>query len=148
MTARRDFRDYTQLLYEVISSPAGKRDWDASAALFHPDARMVRTGLDADGEPFARIMSVAEYAENAEATLAGSTFVETELEHHATIFGNVAQLSSVYEFDWRSGSDRRKGRGVNFFTLVCEHDRWKIMSIVWDNERAGLSLAVAGVTRD
>ena len=33
-----------------------------------------------------------------------------------------------------------EGRGVNFFNLVKSGDEWIIMSIVWDNERPGLSL--------
>ena len=37
-------------------------------------------------------------------------------------------------------SETRRGRGVNFFTLVHENGQWRIMSIVWDNERPGLSL--------
>ena len=32
---------------------------------------------------------------------------------------------------------RRVGRGVNFFTLIRENGRWKVMSIVWDTARPG-----------
>ncbi len=46
----------------------------------------------------------------------------------------------VYEFTWQSPRENRRGRGVNFFTLVHENGQWRIMSIVWDNERPGLSL--------
>lgn len=56
------------------------------------------------------------------------------------VFGNVARLTSVYEFTWQSPTETRRGRGVNFFTLVLEGGRWRVMSIVWDNERPGLSL--------
>jgi hypothetical protein len=68
-----------------------------------------------------------------------------ELTHEAVVFGNVARLTSVYEFTWRSGTNVRQGRGVNFFTLINDGERWQIMSIVWDNERAGSSLADAGL---
>ena len=140
MTERTDFRDYTRILYEIISAPAGKRDWDSERQLFHPDARLVRTGLNPDGTPFALAMSVDEYIENAETLLADVSFTEAELSHAATIFGNVAQVSSVYEFTWRSESEVREGRGVNFFTLIYDGDQWLIMSIVWDNERDGEKL--------
>lgn len=146
MSERADFRDYTKLLYEVVSTPSGQRDWHAAAALFHPDARMVRTGIDEAGEAFAKVMSVAEYAENAESMLQDAKFSETEIEHNAMIFGNVAQLSSVFEFCWQSGGLCREGRGVNFFTLIRNNNRWQIMSIVWDNEREGLSLVTSGIT--
>ena len=39
----------------------------------------------------------------------------------------------------------RSGFGVNFFNLVNEGHGWKIMNIVWDNEREGLSLSAAGL---
>lgn len=35
------------------------------------------------------------------------------------------------------------GRGVNFFTVIRDDERWRIMSIVWDSERAGLTLPKA-----
>lgn len=140
MTERTDFRDYTKTLYDIISSPAGERDWDRERTMFHPDARLVRTGLNPDGTPFALAMSVDEYIENAETLLADVSFTETELSHAATIFGNVAQVSSVYEFTWQSGSEVREGRGVNFFTLIYDGDQWLFMSIVWDNERDGEKL--------
>ena len=61
------------------------------------------------------------------------------------MFGNVARLVSVYEFTSRSSGETRRGRGVNFFNLVNEGHGWKIMNIVWDNERKGLSLVAAGL---
>ena len=66
--------------------------------------------------------------------------LEVELVHEAVVFGNVARLTSVYEYTWRSPTENRQGRGVNFFTLIHDEGRWRIMSIVWDNERAGLTL--------
>lgn len=61
------------------------------------------------------------------------------------MFGNVARLTSVYEFTWGSATESRRGRGVNFFTLVNDGERWRIMSIVWDNERDGVSVLEAGL---
>ena len=58
----------------------------------------------------------------------------------AVMFGNVARLTSVYEFSWKSAAERRRGRGVNFFTLIHEAGRWRVMSIVWDTERPGNEL--------
>jgi hypothetical protein len=40
---------------------------------------------------------------------------------------------------------KRQGRGVNFFNLVNEGHGWRIMNIVWDNERDGTSLSAAGL---
>jgi hypothetical protein len=147
MVVRTDFRDFTGALYEVISAPAGERNWDRVRPLYHTAARMVRTGVNDDASPIARVMSLDDYIDNVEELLTGVAFRETELSHDARIFGNVAQLASVYEFHWHSRTGKREGRGVNFFTLIFDGDRWQIMSIVWDNERKGISLDESGLSK-
>jgi len=132
-----DFREMTATLYRAVSAPPGERDWAAVRRIYHPETRLVRTGLDPDGKPFAKVMSLDAYIENVEALLADVRFSEVEVGQDASVFGNVARLTSVYEFDWESPSERRRGRGVNFFTLVREDGRWRVMSIVWDTERPG-----------
>lgn len=135
MQERSDFRDVTAALYAVVSAPAGKRDWEGIRHWYHPDARLVRTGINEDGGSFARVMSFDDYVENAETLLADVRFNEVETSHEVRFFGNVAQLASGYEFSWDSPAESRQGRGVNFFTIVFDGSDWKIMSIVWDNER-------------
>jgi len=88
-------------------------------------------------------MTLDAYIENVEALLKDVQFTEVELSHEAVVFGNVARLTSVYEFTWKSATEARQGRGVNFFTVIRDDGRWRIMSIVWDNERAGLALPKA-----
>lgn len=138
---RTDFRDYTSKLYEIVSAPEGSRDWETERTLCHPDARLVRTGLNEDGTSFAKVMSVEEFIENADELLANAEFTETEIGHEARIFGNVAQVASSYEKSFKSDTEEVHGRGVNFFTLIYDGSRWLIMSIVWDNERDGLNLS-------
>ena len=135
MPERSDFRDVTAALYAVVSAPAGERDWDSVRHWYHPDARLVRTGIDADGSAFAKVMSFDDYVENVEELLADVRFHEVETSHEVRIFGNVAQLASGYEFRREQGGETLEGRGVNFFTIVYNGRDWKIMSIVWDNER-------------
>ena len=67
------------------------------------------------------------------------------MSQQATVFGNVARIASVYEFEYRSADGVRSGRGVNFFNLVNEGQGWKVMNIVWDNERDGVSLQDSGL---
>lgn len=135
-----DFREMTAALYAVVSAAPGDRDWNGIRHYYHPDARLVRTGVDAADTPFAKVMAFDEYVDNVEVLLREDRFSEIELTHEALVFGNVARVTSVYEFTWTNQAGTRKGRGVNFFTLIRENDAWRIMSIVWDNERAGLAL--------
>jgi len=140
-----EFRALTRRLYEVVSAPPGERDWESIRELYHPRATMVRTGVDDDGQPFVLAMSFDEYVENATRLLESTEFSETEIHQDVTVFGNVARLASAYEFKSQSPDVMRQGRGVNFFNMVNEGHGWKIMNIVWDNEREGASLSAAGL---
>lgn len=139
-----DFRELTATLYRAVSAAPGERDWAAVRRVYHPEARLVRTGLDAAGNPFAKVMSLDAYIENVEGLLEEVRFSEIEIGQEAFVFGNVARLTSVYEFTWDSKTESRRGRGVNFFTLVREDGRWRVMSIVWDTERPGNVLPELG----
>jgi hypothetical protein len=141
---RSDFRDYTRKLYKIVSTTGQSRDWESERALFHPDARLVRTGVHEDGSVFAKVMSFDEYINNADELLADVEFSEIETKHVARIFGNVAQVASVYESTFKTETEEIHGRGVNFFNLIYDGSAWLILSIVWDNEREGLSLADSG----
>jgi hypothetical protein len=143
MATRTDFREVTQALYRVVSSPTGQRDWNSIRHHYHPDARLVRTGVDPNGAPFALVMSLDAYIQNVETLLQELRFSEVELVHEAVVFGNVARLTSVYEFTRETSAGTQQGRGVNFFTLIQQEGTWRIMSIVWDNERPGLALPEA-----
>lgn len=140
-----EFEAMTRVLYASVSAPPERRQWGEMRRLFHPEARLVRTGVHEDSSPFVLAMSVDEYIANVEALLEDVEFSEVELSSEAIVFGNVARLTSVYEFTRRTRTEAVKGRGVNFFTLVRDDGRWKIMSIVWDNEREGVSLEKAGL---
>jgi hypothetical protein len=138
---KQDFRELTAALYGVVSAAPAERNWDAVRPFYHPEARLVRTGVEADGTPFVRVFSLDAYIANVRTLLDDNThFSEVEIAQESVVFGNVARLTSVYEFTWQSPQETRRGRGVNFFTLVREAGQWRIMSIVWDNERPGLSL--------
>jgi hypothetical protein len=140
-----EFKAITRRLYEVVSAPPGERRWESIRALYHPRATLVRTGIDDAGQAFVLAMSFDEYVDNVTSLLDGTEFSESEICQEVTVFGNVAQLASVYEFTSRSPKGRKHGRGVNFFNLVNEGHGWQIMNIVWDNEREGTSLNAAGL---
>lgn len=141
MAEKVDFRAMTAALYRVVSVPPAQRNWEALRPLYHPQARLVRTGVNPDGTPFVHVFTLDQYIENIRQLLDDETqFSEVEVAQESVVFGNVARLTSVYEFNWQSPKEQRRGRGVNFFTLVREAGQWRVMSIVWDNERPGLSL--------
>ena len=104
----------------MVSAAPGERNWDAIRHYYHPEARLVRTGLNADGTPFVSVFTLDAYIENVRQVLDGVRFSEVEVAQESVVFGNVARLTSVYEYTRQTATQTVRGRGVNFFTLV--HD--------------------------
>ena len=137
---RADFRDITEAIYAAISGPPGPRNYDRIRKYYTADARLIRTGIGADGKPFAKSMTVDEHEKDVSALLADMAFEEVEIAHEAEIFGNVARVRSVYRSVYGSGPKARHGRGINYMNLVFDGRDWKVASVVWDNEREGLAI--------
>ncbi len=143
MSADEDRRIIQEMItadYAMLSGPPGPRAYHAVKHHYHPAARLVRTGIGDDGMPFATVMTVDQHHADVDAKFTASAFLEEELDHQCEVFGNIARVRSVYRSVYGSGSSARRGRGVNFYNFVRINGAWKIMSIVWDNERPGLSL--------
>ena len=67
-----------------------------------------------------RVFSLDAYIENVRQLLDADTrFSEVEIAQESVVFGNVARLTSVYEFTGSLPTDAARSR-VNFFTLVRE----------------------------
>ena len=129
-------------IYAMISGPAGPRDWARQAELFHPDARQMRTGVDADGKPWIRIMGLDDYAADTAPYFAANPFYETEVARRIDVLGNMAQVWSLYEARRDPADQAPERRGINSIQLYRdETGRWRIVSMIWDNERPGVTAA-------
>lgn len=51
-------------LYDVISGPAGERDWERWESLFMTGARLIPTGVDRNGQRTSRVITPVEYSRN------------------------------------------------------------------------------------
>ena len=132
--------DVLEALYATLSGPAGERDWDARHQFFHPDAKLIRTGVDENGVSWLKIMTLEEYREDVAFIFKRIPFFEIETERRVEQFGNIAHAWSIYE-ERRDPSASVERRGINSIQLFRDQDRrWRIMSIIWDNEREGLAL--------
>ncbi|WHI46242.1 hypothetical protein ACJJIW_13115 [Microbulbifer sp. JMSA004] len=128
-------------LYSGISGPAGfKRDWKRQESLFTSDAKMIRTFVDSNGMPQSTILTVQEYPENFENLIAGRPFYEIEIHNIIERFGNIAHAFSIYE----AWSDKERTqfikRGVNSIQLLNDGESWKVVHMIWDDERSGLTM--------
>jgi hypothetical protein len=129
-----------EALYGSISGPPGGQDFELSRRIFHPDARLVRTRLDEQGEPVAFSFSVDEYEANVRGLLADMPFYEIETERRSVRFGNVAQAFSAYEARTAPEGGELIKRGMNLAQLYHDGRRWWLMHLLWDDEREGVTV--------
>jgi hypothetical protein len=118
-------------VYDVISGPAGTRDWARFKSLFADGARVIP--VRANSGPAA--MTPDEYATRAGAGFEKAGFFANEISRKFETFGNIAQAFSTYESRHAAG-EKPFARGINSFQLVKVGSAWKVMTIFWDSERA------------
>lgn len=122
-------------VYNVISGPAGERDWNRFRSLFHPDAYMGATTPKKEFRKFGP----EEYIKNNAPFFKEHSFYEKEISRTVNQFGNIAQVFTTYEFE-AGTTPPMKQRGINSIELVNEKGRWWVMSISWEDESAALPI--------
>jgi hypothetical protein len=120
--------------YDVISGPAGPRDWNRFRSIFLPQARFTQVGKGPDGATFVISWNVDEFIRDAGAVFAKEPFYENAIVNLPQSYGNMTQVLSSYE-SHRSPGDKPFDRGVNSFQLLNDGKRWWVVSIFWDSER-------------
>ena len=123
-------------MYAMISGPAGPRDWSRQRNCFLADARQVRTWVDEEGRPQARVMGLDEYARDTGPFFETNAFYEVETARRIDRFGNMAHAWSHYEARRAPDDAEPERRGVNSIQLFNHPEEgWKIIHMIWDNER-------------
>ena len=121
-------------IYDVISGPAGDRDWDRFRSLFLAQAVLVALHKKPDGSITVRTLSVDDYIAGAGAYFKKNAFYERPIANRVQSFGNMAEIFSSYESRNAPG-ERPFERGINSIQMVNDGKRWWAVSIVWDEER-------------
>ena len=128
-------------MYAMISGPRGPRDWSRQANCFHPEARQIRTRVEADGRPAMKMMTLDDYARDTAPYFAEHDFHEVEIGRRIDLFGNIAHVWSAYEARRSPDESEPERRGINSIQLFRDPERgWRIISMIWDNEREGVAL--------
>lgn len=122
-------------LYDVISGDAGvARDWDRFRSLFHPTARLMPSGLNAQGVGVVRSVTPDEYITRSEPFLVGEGFHEREIARRTERFGRIVHVWTTYE-SLHSLSDAQPfARGINSIQLFHDGTRWWVLSVYWQGE--------------
>jgi hypothetical protein len=121
-------------IYDVISGPAGDRDWSRFRSLFVPQARFTQTRKTADGGVMVNLLSVDDFVTVASDVFKKEPFYENAIVNRAQTYGNVAQVFSSYE-SRRAPAEKPFERGINSIQLLNDGKRWWVLSILWDEER-------------
>jgi hypothetical protein len=120
--------------YDVISGPAGKRDWDRFRSLFLPGARLIAVQKGKDGNLAARVFTPEDYITRGSPYFEKNGFFERESARHADRYGNIMQIFSTYE-SRHDGKDAAPfARGINSFQLFFDGTRWWVVTIYWEEE--------------
>ena len=123
-------------MYDMISGPAGPRDWSRQANCFLPEARQVRTWVDEQGAPQKLVMGIEEYRANTTPFFAANPFYEVETERRIDLFGNIAHVWSRYEARTSPDDADVERRGINSIQLFRDAELgWRIIHMIWDNHR-------------
>jgi hypothetical protein len=120
-------------MYRLISGPRGGRDWDAIRSLYLPGARLIPTGMRANGEHGLHILDIEGWIVGAKPLFAGKDFYEVEVARRMDVFGKIVQAFSTYECRWEKDGAAFM-TGINSIQLLQKDGRWWIVNVFWDNE--------------
>ena len=120
-------------LYECLSGPAGKHNFQRLRSLYFEGARLIPIGNRIHAEGNTHVMSVDEWIDDIAGYFEENDFYITEIQNHSDRFGDMIQVFSTYEAGNEPEGDR-KARGIRALQLLHRDDRWWIVNVMWDNE--------------
>jgi len=134
-------------LYDVISGPAGQRDWDRFRSLFLPDGRIgvvlpeAAATKDAPASKGDAVFLTPDmYAQRDDPYFKTHGFFERSVANRVEEFGNLVEIWSTYESRNAAQDKEPFSRGINSIQMVHAQGRFWIASVLFDDERPGLTL--------
>ena len=124
-------------VYDVISGPAGERDWNRFRSLFYKDARLIPSGRRPDGTVGARTSAVEDYIERSRPFFVKEGFFERAASNKVDDFDHMAHVWSTYESRHNKDDKEPFQRGINSFQLINDGKRWWVLTIYWQGEDKG-----------
>jgi hypothetical protein len=124
-SAELDIKSTVLAAYNVVSGPAGRRDWDRFKDLFAPGAQVMHVMPDGSVKAFTPddFMTIAKPMLDQ-----GGLFehpASTRIQHD----GNLATVLSAFESRHASNDAQPFQKGVDAFQLLHVNGAWKILSI-------------------
>jgi hypothetical protein len=120
-------------LYDVISGPAGARDYGRMRNLFLPGARLIPTDPLTEDHAGGEVLDPEAFIDKISPVLQVQPFYEVEVARRTEQFGPVVHLMSTYES--RASADGEPfERGVNSIQLMRRDGRWWVVTVFWSIE--------------
>ena len=116
-------------MYNVVSGPAGRHDWNRFKELFAPDARLIEIQMK-DGVSTATVRTTDEFATATQVELAEQPLFEHPVATRVDASGDIAQVLSTYESRRAAADATPFRRGVKSIQLVRDGQRWIIQSVL------------------
>jgi hypothetical protein len=130
-------------VYNVLSGPAGRRDWDRFEALFAPGAHIVIVNGDGAITP----LTPKELATAWTPKLTAAPLFRRPVATRVLRYGDIAHVWSTYEEREAANQDKARGRGINSLELVRIGNDWKVQSLVSQPEDAAHPIPPAFLPR-
>jgi hypothetical protein len=134
-------------LFDVVSGPAGQRDWDRFRPLFLPDGRIVSLVPESAAtkdrparKGDAIFLTPDMFAQQNDSYFKTNGFFERSIVKRVEEFGNLIDVWSTSEIRDAKDDVQPSSRGIDSFQIVHAHGRFWIASLIFDNERPGVTL--------
>ena len=133
-------------LYDVVSGPAGQRDWERFRALFVPDGRLgwiVPESAATKDKPARKgdvfLLTPDMFMQQNDSYFKTHGFFERSIATRVEEFGNLVEVWSTKE-SRDAKDDAQPSRGIDSFQIVHVRGRFWIASLLFDDERPGVTL--------
>ena len=134
-------------LYDVVSGPAGQRDWDRFRALFVPDGRLawiVPESAATKDKPARKgdavFLTPDMFMQQNDPYFKTNGFFGRCIVKRVEEFGNLVEVWSTKESRDAKDDAQPSSRGIDAFEIVHAHGRFSIASLIFDDERPGVTL--------
>jgi hypothetical protein len=126
-------------LYDVISGdPGAPRDWDRFRNLFKPEARLMPSRKNPQGELGLASLAPEDYVQMFSSRIT-TGFFEHELHRVTETYGTVTHVFSTYETKEKKDGPATN-RGVNSIQLFFDGKRFYVANVFWCAESLGFPL--------
>lgn len=125
---------YSSITFDENSDP----DYETFQSLFIEDGRLISVH-----DTTSYHLTPASYKQSMNSRRQNGkilAFEEKELHRETDQFGNIMHVFSTYQTHVVTPDGEDSQRGINSIQLMKENGRWKVVSIIWYEEKAGTPL--------